>query len=184
MAAAMVRVPMGSHPQMVTTAPGALRPGTNPCRPSPNGYRSCVDTTSGDRATPTEDDSSVVETSNGYLSLASGILIIRTKANQGTEASFAEALDVIGRLGEGVPRPALWDVRAWQGATPDAWGYLIPRIARLVSAVAMIVRADRDQRVGPFPAAIDRLLIPFRIFIDEQKGLEFLRDFTPGPAQT
>lgn len=143
-----------------------------------------VDTTSGDRATPTEDDSPMIETANGYLSLAGGILIIRTKANQGTEASFAEALDAIGRLGDGVPRPALWDVRAWQGATPEAWGYLIPRIARLVSAVAMIVRADRDQRVGPFPAAIDRLLIPFRIFIDEQKALEFLRDFTPGPAPT
>ena len=129
-------------------------------------------------ATPTEGDSAVFETANAFISLVDGILIVRTKTNQGTEESFAEGLDVIGRLVGGIPRPALWDVRAWRGATPEAWGYLIPRIAHLVNAVAMLVPANENYRVGPFPDAINRLLVPFRVFTDEREGLEYLSDFT------
>ncbi len=130
-----------------------------------------------DGPTPIEGDSPVFETSNGYVSLAGGILILRAKGGQSTVPSFTEALDVIGRVGGGVPRPALWDVRLWRGVTPEAWGYLTPRIARLISVVAMLVSPDQHHLVGPFPDVIDRLLVPFRVFTDRQEAMEYLNAF-------
>ena len=73
-------------------------------------------------------------------------------------------------------RPALWDVRGMARPRPGAWTVLIERIAELITAVAILMDPD-ENNVGPWPDAIDSLLIPVRVFTTEDEAIDWLTTF-------
>jgi hypothetical protein len=49
----------------------------------------------------------------------------------------------------------------------------------MFTAVAMMIDIAATADVGPFPKLIDRLVVPYRIFEDEDAALDFLREQLP-----
>ncbi len=117
-----------------------------------------------------------IETTNGYVWLEDGIVFVRSKNRLGNPETFKESIAAITSLVGDTPRPTLWDAREWLGASPTAWGQLVSVIGSLVTAAAMVVRPD-SQVVGPFPEAIDRLIVPYKVFTTTEAALGFLRPF-------
>ena len=61
------------------------------------------------------------------------------------------------------------------------WAAAITKFEWPVTAVAMLVGPETSEHADTFPAVIDRLLIPFRVFTAESEALAFLGAYV-GPA--
>jgi len=124
-----------------------------------------------------------IEITQGTIWLQDGILIERTKDVHSTIEMVAETFDVFRDLGGGSRRPFLFDVRNWQGGELKAWNLAIEQTLSTLSAVAVLVDPDSASVAGPFPEAVNRMLIPVRFFTNEEEALAFLRGFLPRPGE-
>ena len=92
-----------------------------------------------------------------------------------TRETVTESLKAFGEIGGGRPLPVLFDSRGWPSGDPASWVQFINTIETVCSAAAVIVDSDSEPKLGTFPTLLDSLMIPFRMFIDENEALEFLR---------
>jgi hypothetical protein len=94
-----------------------------------------------------------------------------------TAQNVSDAMDMLNQLVEGQARPGLWDPRPGTGFPAEAWTTLIRRLPESISALAILADDRVRQGIGGFPAAIDSLLIPVRVFADEAEATEWLLQF-------
>ncbi|MCP4307055.1 MAG: hypothetical protein GY926_08700 [bacterium] len=87
------------------------------------------------------------------------------------------ALDTIARLAGSERRPVLWIPTGILPLPPDAWQTIVARVERIVSALAIVVDPEDEPLLGAFPASIDSLLIPARVFNDRADAREWLLQF-------
>lgn len=91
-----------------------------------------------------------------------------------TESEVAANLAAMDELLEGRLAPGLWYPDTALRFEPDALQRLIHGLLERLSAVA-IVAADPPPALAAFPAAVDALLLPMRVFGDEAAAEEWLR---------
>ncbi len=122
-----------------------------------------------------------IETMGSTVWMEGGIVVTRAKNRPSTRESVTELFDVVRDLVEGVPRPLLFDARVWPKGEPEAWTTAISNFEATCTAVAMLIDPGSPAETTGFPAVIDRLLIPFRIFTDEAEAVAFLRSKADPP---
>ena len=115
-----------------------------------------------------------VETSAATLWVDENILHIRSKGVVSTRDTVVETFEAVGTLTKGSPLPALCDVRMWASGDSESWLGFISAAPSSFTAVAVLVDPDRPPEMAGYPDAIDRLLMPFRMFTDEAEALAFL----------
>ena len=107
-----------------------------------------------------------------------GLLNIVTNGTQSTEhtvmESFAAARSLLDR-----PNPTLFDVRDWPRAGAGFWAAFIDLLPATVSAGAILIGPEGRTDLGGFPEAVNRLMVPFDVFIDEEEAKAFLMRFLP-----
>jgi hypothetical protein len=86
--------------------------------------------------------------------------------------TFAAARTVIDR-----PVPTLFDARLWPVAGSDFWVTFIDELPSVVSAGAILIAADDAAALGGFPRAVNRLMVPFEVFTQEEDAIAFLVRF-------
>lgn len=94
-----------------------------------------------------------------------------------TPELMMQALDDLERFLAGTPRPILWDPRTVVPLPPGAWRAIIERLETIVVALAILVDDEQEHGLGSFPAAIDTLLLPVRLFTDEAEARTWLVQF-------
>lgn len=94
---------------------------------------------------------------------------------------MTEALDDLEAFLEEKPRPVLWDPRAVVPLRPGVWRVIIERLEKIAVGLAILVEDMDDHGLGSFPVAIDSLLLPVRLFTDENEARSWLQQFV-GPA--
>lgn len=92
-----------------------------------------------------------------------------------TRETVIESMEALGELSGGQPLPILFDSRGWPSGDPASWVQFINTIGTVCSAAAVVVDAESEPKLGAFPPLLDSLMIPFRMFADENEALEFLR---------
>ncbi len=122
-----------------------------------------------------------IETAATTVTFDRGLLTIRSKGVRSTpesvEQTFVAARDVMGSN----RHPILFDARDWPGGDYEAWIRVIVTLEEVFSAVAVLATDADDSRFDPFAKAIDRLLIPFSVFGDEDEAKAFLAPYSsPG----
>jgi hypothetical protein len=106
-----------------------------------------------------------------------GVVVARpTDSDQPRDAAvIGEIVDGLVRLVGNEPRPALW----FPGSTridPGGWQTLIDSVSRFATAVAIVVTAPDARPLGSFPGIVDSLILPVRVFADEQEARKWLLD--------
>ena len=120
-----------------------------------------------------------VETATSFYWVYDGILYVRNKGIRSTGDTVIDSRTAIRDLMDGAPLPMLNDLRGWPGTDPEGWTTFVQNIASVSSAVAFVVDAESSARLGPWPEAMNRLLIPFQVFTEEAEALAFLQGFLP-----
>lgn len=87
---------------------------------------------------------------------------------------------VVRELTAGGKAPILFDIRRWPTGDPRFWLQFVNTIESVCLAGAAVVASDAVEKLGAFPASIDSMLMPFRVFSEEEKALAFLRTYLPG----
>lgn len=107
-----------------------------------------------------------------------GLLNIVSNGTQSTEQTvretFAAARSLLDR-----PTPTLFDVRDWPRAGAGFWVTFIDLLPTTVSAGAILVGPEGRADLGGFPEAVNRLMVPFDVFSDEDQAKTFLTRFLP-----
>lgn len=96
-----------------------------------------------------------------------------------TADSSAENMGVVKELTAGGKAPMLFDIRRWSSGDPGFWLQFVNTIESVCRAGAAVVDSDVVEKLGAFPASIDSMLMPFRVFSEEEKALAFLRTHLP-----
>lgn len=92
-----------------------------------------------------------------------------------TSATVEEGFGIVQELTGGRRVPILFDARNWPKGDPASWQRFIERIESICVAAAVIVTPASKDAMGAFPPIVDHLLIPFRLFEEEEAALAFLR---------
>ena len=121
-------------------------------------------------------DTQSVDTAATNVTYDGRLLTISSNGVHSTRASVDETLRVARELVGDTRGPMLFDARRWPGGDAEGWASVIASIGELFSTTAMLVSEEMVDEIGPFPDAIDRLVIPFKIFTDESEAKEFLDD--------
>jgi hypothetical protein len=108
-----------------------------------------------------------------------GIIHIVATGAASTAESTAETLGVVTELTAGTKAPILFDVRRWPSGDPAFWVLFTNTVERVCLAGAAVIDPQAADSLGSFPSLIDSLLIPFRVFADEDAALAFLRTHLP-----
>lgn len=111
-----------------------------------------------------------------------GMLHIVSNGTQSTGRTARETLTAARSLLTG-PVPTLFDARSWPKARSDFWVTFIDLLPTVVSAGAILVAESGREDLGGFPGAVNRLMVPFEVFTDEEEAVAFLMQFVP-PAAT
>ncbi len=104
-----------------------------------------------------------------------GIIHIVATGEPSTADSTAETLGVVEELTASGKAPILFDVRQWPSGDPGFWVLFINTIESVCLAGAAVIDPQAADSLGTFPSIIDSLLIPFRVFPDEDEAMSFLR---------
>ena len=94
-----------------------------------------------------------------------------------TAETIAESSDRLADVAQGKLLPGLWDARAVPDFPLSVWQVFVDRIDKAAVALAILVDADMEQAFGVFPAVMDSMLIPVRLFVDEGQAIDWLRQF-------
>ena len=93
-----------------------------------------------------------------------------------TAESVIEGLTAVRDMTDGHPSPILFDARGWHSGDPNSWVQFIGMIESVCSAAGVVIDAESLPKMGTFPALLDSLVIPFRLFPSEDEALKFLRE--------
>lgn len=108
------------------------------------------------------------------------VIVVETNPEvRHTPESMKNDVVVFRRLVGDQVLPVLWDVRAMDRPTPEAWKQFLKDIAEVLSALALVVDTDSRQVAGAFPWAINSFMFPSRIFESYEDALEWLLQFVP-----
>ncbi len=110
----------------------------------------------------------------------SGILHLVALGAESTAATVAESFQIVRELTGGSRVPILFDSRDWPKGDPASWSSFISSIESICTAAAVVVNSASAQAMGAFPKLLDDLVIPFRLFPDEEAALSFLRRHLDG----
>jgi hypothetical protein len=120
-----------------------------------------------------------IETGFGRLTLDDdGIMTARPVEVETprTAEMVAEIMTGMSELAGSTPRPILY----FPGNTslqPRGWQMLIDRIEASAVAIAIVAADAARRRLGAFPAMVDSLMLPVRIFTEESDGRDWLATF-------
>ena len=120
-----------------------------------------------------------IETTTAFIWIDDGIIFEQANGVPSTSESVNEVFAAMRATSGGVPRPLLFDARKWPGGDVRGWPTAVTNLASSLTAFAMLIDPGSPVGVGPFPDAINRLLIPFRVFTGEAEALAYLRGFLP-----
>ncbi|MGH8912995.1 MAG: hypothetical protein ACRDZM_00575 [Acidimicrobiia bacterium] len=81
------------------------------------------------------------------------------------------------------PMPTLFDARQWPIGGSDFWVTFIDELPSVVSAGAILVDPDDEAALGGFPRAVNRLMVPFEVFTEQDAAVVFLRQFANHPPE-
>lgn len=104
-----------------------------------------------------------------------GIIRYVSIGTESTAATVAEGFAAIREVAGGKRVPILFDSRAWPKGDPGSWSRFIASLESVCVAAAVITNPRSEKAMGAFPQLVDNLLIPFRLFADEEQALDFLR---------
>ena len=104
-----------------------------------------------------------------------GIIHFRAMGIRSTAASVERNFRFAHKLAGGTPVPFLFHAENWPSGDAMSWRRFIDVIESVSSAVAVIMpEADRP-KMGRFPELLDALVVPFRMFTEEDDAMAFLR---------
>ena len=92
-----------------------------------------------------------------------------------TADSVGESLRIVNELTGGKRVPILFDSRDWPRGDPASWVRFISMIEAVCLAAGVVANPESVRAMGRFPDFLDDLVIPFKIFEDEEDALSFLR---------
>lgn len=95
-----------------------------------------------------------------------------------TAQNIADSFDRLAALTQGKRLPGLWDARAVPEFSLNLWLVFVTRIEEVAAALAILVNTEAESAFGAFPAAMDSMLIPVRLFREEDKAIDWLGQFT------
>ena len=98
-----------------------------------------------------------------------------------TTAAVDETMDVLLELIEGKPRPVLWRL-GLDRSYPEGWAALIRRAPEATAALAIVVTEETRSVLGSFPATMDALLFPVRVFDNDTEAFEWLGNYAVPPV--
>ena len=93
-----------------------------------------------------------------------------------TVESVMEGMTAVSEMTGGEPSPILFDARGWASGDPNSWVQFISMIESVCSAAGVVVDEESVSKMGSFPSLLDKLVIPFRIFRNEDEALAFVRE--------
>ena len=123
-------------------------------------------------------DSTTTTTARVWVD-AEGIIHLVATGAPSTADTVAETLGVLRRLIAGGKAPLYFDLRRWPSGDGGFWSSFVNSIEGVCVAAAAVVDPEVPDPLGGFPSAIDSLLVPFRVFVDEDEALAFLRTHLP-----
>ena len=88
-----------------------------------------------------------------------------------------EAMKATWKLAGGEPCAALWDMRGSPRPSPESWRLFIHRLPEIFFALAILADEQAVSFLGAFPAAIDNLLVPVRVFGQEDEATQWIEGF-------
>ena len=94
-----------------------------------------------------------------------------------TAVNIAESFDRLSVVAQGRRFPGLWDARLAPEFPFSVWQVFVDRISEAVGALAILVDNEADPAFGAFPKVIDSMLIPVRLFQDEDEAIAWLGQF-------
>ena len=104
-----------------------------------------------------------------------GIVHVESRGVPSTQETAAKSLLVVSDLVGGRRAPILFDARQWPMGDGPSWAQFISMIGDVCSAGAVLVDGKASPGIDSFSPAIDSLIIPFRVFTDEDAAVSFLR---------
>ena len=94
-----------------------------------------------------------------------------------TAQSNAESFDRLAEVLQGRQPPGLWDARSVPEFPLSVWQVFVNRIDKVVAALAILVDESGERAMGGFPDVMNSMLIPVRLFRDQNAAIEWLRRF-------
>ena len=104
-----------------------------------------------------------------------GFLRARTGTAHRTTATTENAMRNAAALAASGPKQAIWDVRGFTSVDMDAWLVFLDWLPTVVSALAMVVSDDTMTQALTFQEEINRLLVPCRLFEDDESAVAWLK---------
>jgi hypothetical protein len=118
-----------------------------------------------------------IETLATHVTLTGGILHVVSKGVVSTDESVTATIEAATRLAGGRRHPVLFDARIWPGGDPRGWLAVINQMRAVFSAGSMIVDPPMLESLSELFDPLGRLLIPFRVFTNQDEALAFLEPF-------
>ena len=84
------------------------------------------------------------------------------------------AMNAAWELAGHKPCAALWDMRGSPRPNAEAWQLFIHRIPDLFVALAIVADEEAVEVLGAFPATMDALLVPVRVFEDDEEASKWI----------
>ena len=108
-----------------------------------------------------------------------GIVIGRdiNPATPRTVQSLTESFDRLADALEGKRPPGLWDARSVPEFPLSVWQVFVNRVDKVIGVLAILVDDRVEDALGAFPAAMDSMLIPVRLFHREDEATQWLLQF-------
>ena len=100
-----------------------------------------------------------------------------------TAESIAQSFDRLAEFLQGKRPPGIWDARSVPNFPLNVWQVFVSRVDSVVVALAILVDEAGEKTMGGFPDAISSMLIPVRLFRDEEGAIEWLRQFIDEDAE-
>ncbi len=114
-----------------------------------------------------------------YTIRADGIIVGRdiNPDTPRTAKSVAESFNRLAEVLQGQRLPGLWDARSVPDFPLTVWQVFVNRVDKVVTALAILVDESGERRMGGFPEVMNSMLIPVRLFRDQDAAIEWLRQF-------
>ena len=96
-------------------------------------------------------------------------------------ALISETIDALEVVADGVPRPVLWDPAGTLPLRPAGWQLVVERVGGSMAALGIVLDDSEVHLLGSFPESMNSLMIPVRIFDNEESALRWLVQFVRTP---
>jgi hypothetical protein len=105
--------------------------------------------------------------------------VLRGQEDPGTETVIADAVEVVAvlrKLGSGVRRPLVADIRGSRSVTREARAYLAgDAMAEVASKIALVVGSSLSRAIGSFWLTFSRPRMPVKVFTSPEEALVWAR---------